>query len=154
MERLLYSPPSTPLKTHLKRPSPLLPRLSKLESPKLGFPSLTRPGFRRVNSVSCKYENPSTPPLQVDSSTGSTPKSNFVKQIVGGVSVKSKTLKCANPLTRVFEVAIDSVEFHCTIETALVTIIIENLSRDALVLKSSLVTLSSEKKAQIERSGV
>ncbi|KAG6777989.1 hypothetical protein POTOM_017833 [Populus tomentosa] len=90
MERLLYSPPSTPLKTHLKRPSPLLPRLSKLESPKLGFPPLTRPGFRRVNSVSCKYENPSTPPLQVDSSTRSTPKSNLVKQIVGGVSVKSK----------------------------------------------------------------
>lgn len=98
MERLLYSPPSTPLKTHLKRPSPLLPRLSKLESPKLGFPSLTRPGFRRVNSVSCKHENPSNPfiklsslsPLKVDSSSGSTPKSHLVKQIVDGVSVKSK----------------------------------------------------------------
>ena len=101
MERLLYSPPSTPLKTHLKRPTPLLPRLIKLESPKLGFPSLTRPGFRRVNSVSCKYENPSTPPLQVDSSTGSTPKSNHVKQIVGGVSVKSKVLSLCGCLAKV-----------------------------------------------------
>ncbi|KAF9684499.1 hypothetical protein SADUNF_Sadunf04G0124500 [Salix dunnii] len=33
------------------------------------------------------------------------------------------------------------VESHCMIETALVTIIIENLSRDALALKSSLVNV-------------
>ncbi|KAJ6402988.1 hypothetical protein OIU84_014992 [Salix udensis] len=92
MERLLYFSPSTPLKTHLKRPSLLPPTLSKLEPPKLGFHSLTRPDFRRVNSVSCKHENPSTQPLQVDSSSGSAPKSNLVKQIVGGVSVKSKMM--------------------------------------------------------------
>ncbi|CAK7329483.1 unnamed protein product [Dovyalis caffra] len=98
MERLLYSSSPTTLKIHLKKPTPLVPRLSKLELPKLGFPSLTRPEFRRVNSVSCKHEDPSTPfiklpspsPLQVFSSTGSTPKSRLVKQIVDGVSVKSK----------------------------------------------------------------
>lgn len=98
MERLLYSSSPTPLKTHFKKPTPLLPRLCKLELPKPGFPSLTRPDFRRVNSVSCKHENPSNPfiklpslsPLKVDSSSGSTPKSHLVKQIVDGVSVKSK----------------------------------------------------------------
>uniref|UniRef100_A0A6N2L4W7 Uncharacterized protein n=1 Tax=Salix viminalis TaxID=40686 RepID=A0A6N2L4W7_SALVM len=98
MERLLYSSSPTPLKTHLKKPTPLLPRVCRLELPKPGFPSLTRPKFRRVNSVSCKHENPSTPfiklsslsPLQVDSSSGSTPKSQLVKQIVDKVSVKSK----------------------------------------------------------------
>ncbi|KAJ6395677.1 hypothetical protein OIU77_020853 [Salix suchowensis] len=90
MERLLYFSPSTPLKTHLKRPSLLPPTLSKLEPPKRGIHSLTRPDFKRVNSVSCKHENPSTQPLQVDSSSWSAPKSNLVKQIVGGVSVKSK----------------------------------------------------------------
>uniref|UniRef100_A0A6M2EXM0 Uncharacterized protein n=1 Tax=Populus davidiana TaxID=266767 RepID=A0A6M2EXM0_9ROSI len=98
MERLLYSSSPTPLKTHFKKPTPLLPRLCKLELPKPGFPSLTRPEFRRVNSVSCKHENPSNPfiklpslsPLKVDSSSGSTPKSHLVKQIVDGVSVKSK----------------------------------------------------------------
>ncbi|KAJ6692899.1 hypothetical protein OIU79_014602 [Salix purpurea] len=98
MERLLYSSSPTPLKTHLKKPTPLLPRVCRLELPKPGFPSLTRPKFRRVNSVSCKHENSSTPfiklpslsPLQVDSSSGSTPKSHFVKQIVDKVSVKSK----------------------------------------------------------------
>ncbi|KAI5577530.1 hypothetical protein BDE02_09G120100 [Populus trichocarpa] len=98
MERLLYSSSPTPLKTHFKKPTPLLPRLCKLELPKPGFPSLTRPEFRRVNSVSCKHENPSNPfiklpslsPLKVDSSSGSTPKSHHVKQIVDGVSVKSK----------------------------------------------------------------
>lgn len=98
MERLLYSSSPTPLKTHFKKPTPLLPRLCKLELPKPGFPSLTRPVFRRVNSVSCKHENPSNPfiklpslsPLKVDSSSGSTPKSHLVKQIVDGVSVKSK----------------------------------------------------------------
>ncbi|KAH8498105.1 hypothetical protein Peur_073325 [Populus x canadensis] len=98
MERLLYSSSPTPLKIHFKKPTPLLPRLCKLELPKPGFPSLTRPEFRRVNSVSCKHENPSNPfiklpslsPLKVDSSSGSTPKSHLVKQIVDGVSVKSK----------------------------------------------------------------
>jgi hypothetical protein len=33
---------------------------------------------------------PSLSPLKVDSSSGSTPKSHLVKQIVDGVSVKSK----------------------------------------------------------------
>ncbi|KAG6762997.1 hypothetical protein POTOM_033525 [Populus tomentosa] len=101
MERLLYSSSPTPLKTHFKKPTPLLPRLCKLELPKPSFPSLTRPDFRRVNSVSCKHENPSNPfiklpsrsPLKVDSSSGSTPKSHLVKQIVDGVSVKSKLLR-------------------------------------------------------------
>ncbi|KAB5541597.1 hypothetical protein DKX38_014571 [Salix brachista] len=98
MERLLYSSSPTPLKTHLKKPTPLLPRVCRLELPKPSFPSLTRPKFRRVNSVSCKHENPSSPfiklpslsPFQVESSSGSTPKSHFVKQIVDKVSVKSK----------------------------------------------------------------
>ncbi|KAJ6986308.1 hypothetical protein NC653_024024 [Populus alba x Populus x berolinensis] len=44
MERLLYSSSPTPLKTHFKKPTPLLPRLCKLELPKPGFPSFDKAG--------------------------------------------------------------------------------------------------------------
>ncbi|KAF2302076.1 hypothetical protein GH714_032362 [Hevea brasiliensis] len=97
MERLLYS--SSPnLKFHLKS-TPFLPSLRRFDSPKLGFPSLQRPEFRRLNLVSCKYENPSTPsitllslsPPPVHSPTGSIPKSHF-PQLAKGDSVQQKAV--------------------------------------------------------------
>ncbi|KAF2322716.1 hypothetical protein GH714_029424 [Hevea brasiliensis] len=100
MERLLHSSSPTPtLKFHLK-PNPFLPPLRRFDLPKLGFPSLERPGFRRLNLVSCSHENPSTPsiklpslcPPPVYSRTGSIPKSHFPQQIANGASVQQKLI--------------------------------------------------------------
>ncbi|XVE93864.1 hypothetical protein REPUB_Repub01dG0231400 [Reevesia pubescens] len=102
MERLLYSSSPTPLEIS-RKPSPLLSRLARFDSPKLNFhPSLTRPQLRRVISISCKaHDNPSQflssqsylsnelPSLgspRVDSANGSTPSSNFLKLIAIGAS--------------------------------------------------------------------
>lgn len=94
MERLLYSSSSpTPLKIH-RKPTHFLSGLGRIDSPKLGFLSLSRPEFRRVNSVACKHENPSTPPnklpcvspLRIGSSTGSMPKFHFLNQIENGAT--------------------------------------------------------------------
>ncbi|KAJ4834529.1 hypothetical protein Tsubulata_013666 [Turnera subulata] len=97
MERLLYSSSPTPLKIHLK-PTPLLPRLARIDSPKPGSPTLPRLELRRVNSVSCKYANPSPPfdglpspsPPRVDSATGSASKPNLFKPVAGEASVQKK----------------------------------------------------------------
>ncbi|KAJ9178800.1 hypothetical protein P3X46_010652 [Hevea brasiliensis] len=100
MERLLHSSSPTPiLKFHLK-PNPFLPPLRRFDLPKLGFPSLERPEFRRLNLVSCSHENPSTPsiklpslsPPPVYSRTGSIPKSHFPQQIANGASVQQKAV--------------------------------------------------------------
>ncbi|EEF29195.1 uncharacterized protein LOC8270669 [Ricinus communis] len=93
MERLLYSSSPTPLKFSLKSTS-FLPRIHSL---KLGFGPLTRPDFRRVNSVSCKHDNPSNPLTSVKlpslsplPPTGSTPKSHFNNQIENGAPLQQK----------------------------------------------------------------
>lgn len=92
MERLLYSSSPTPtLKFHLK-PTPFLPPLRRVDSLKFGLPSIPRPEFRRLNLVSCKHENPSTPPPLVYSRTGSVPKSHFHQQNVHGAPVQQKVL--------------------------------------------------------------
>ncbi|OAY37370.1 uncharacterized protein LOC110626849 [Manihot esculenta] len=92
MERLLYSSSPTPtLKFHLK-PTLFLPPLRRVDSLKFGLPSIPRPEFRRLNLVSCKHENPSTPPPLVFSRTGSVPKSHFHQQIVNGAPVQQKVV--------------------------------------------------------------
>lgn len=95
MERLLYSSSPSLLKIQSKHSS-FLPRLGRCDLPRLSFCSPNRPEWRRVNSISCKNENPSLPsssqPSQLsnpafllspgdDSPTGSAPNSNILNQI-------------------------------------------------------------------------
>ncbi|GAV69015.1 NicO domain-containing protein [Cephalotus follicularis] len=108
MERLLYSASPTPIKTHLNS-SPFLPRLARFDSLKLVPFASTRSEARRVNSISCRNENPSPfshplstasiqLPPRVDSPTGSTPNPSFIKQIVSGVSGTRKAISAGTLL--------------------------------------------------------
>ncbi|KAK9286188.1 hypothetical protein L1049_014571 [Liquidambar formosana] len=102
MERLIYSSSPIPSKIHLN-PSPFLPRLGRFDAGKLGFSSLSRPEFKRINSVFCKHEDPSslsTPSIKtspfsssgVDSPNGSITKPHFLKQITKGASEQQKVI--------------------------------------------------------------
>ncbi|GLT30755.1 hypothetical protein SLA2020_055440 [Shorea laevis] len=106
MERLLYSSSPTPFKV-CHKPQPFLSRLGRFNSPKLNLPSLTRPEHRRVNSISCKSENPSpVSPYQSsvskvvpsnnshrgDSANGSLPSANFLDLIAAGGSGTRKAV--------------------------------------------------------------
>ncbi|KDP29668.1 hypothetical protein JCGZ_18830 [Jatropha curcas] len=99
MERLLYSSSPTSIKLNLK-PCPFLPRLGRIDSPKLGFLPFPRLESRRVNSVSCKHENPSRPSaklpslpsLRAYSPIESMPKSHSPKQIANGAPIQPKAV--------------------------------------------------------------
>ncbi|KAM7470935.1 hypothetical protein LguiA_009118 [Lonicera macranthoides] len=108
MERLIFSNPLTP-KLHLN-PSPFLPKLTRFDSPRLGFSSSPRNESRRVNSLCCKFEDPSvyhspSPPhvkfpgkkssfslSTVDLADGSVPKPHFLKTIAEALSEQQKVV--------------------------------------------------------------
>ena len=114
MERLIHSNPipSSKLHHHLNPlSSPFLHlRLRRFDAGNFVFPSSLRTESRRVNSFSCKHQDPSSisspSSLYTDKSHNlsllvtspvnlpddSAPKSHFIKQIVGAFSEHQKVL--------------------------------------------------------------
>ncbi|CAK9153979.1 unnamed protein product [Ilex paraguariensis] len=108
MEKLIYSNP-IPSKLHLK-PYPFLTRLGRVDAPKLVLPSSRRTESQRVNSFSCKQEDPysnsssSNSPINfsdnytakasstVDFPDGSVPKPQFLKQIADAFPRQQKAV--------------------------------------------------------------